>query len=53
MTVEDKNELILADVADVLRRYSRDAVTSAEAVGQILLIIAKKNLEQIDSEGRE
>lgn len=51
MTNEDKNELILADISEVMRRYARRSVTSGEAVNQILYVIAKKNLEQMDSEG--
>lgn len=53
MTNEDKNELILADISEVMRRYARRAVTSGEAVNQILYVIAKKNLEQMYSEGEK
>lgn len=49
----DKNELILADISEVLRNYARRRIDAGMAVGQILIAIARPNLEQLNSEGEK
>ena len=53
MNEQDKNELILADVSEVLRIYARRRINAAAAVGQILLAVARPYVEHSEDNNHE